>query len=97
MVLYLLPRPEGRLRLGVVSSRKMGGAVQRNRARRLLREAYRRNRHAFHGAADVVLVARSELLKSTWPEIVAELLTLARRVGMLEDDTRDPESNNPSA
>lgn len=86
MVLYLLPRPDGRLRLGVVSSRKVGGAVQRNRARRLLREAYRRNRHRFHGAVDVVLVARSELLAATWPDIEAELLALARRSGILKNE-----------
>jgi ribonuclease P protein component len=86
MVLYLLPRPEGRLRLGVVSSRKLGGAVARNRARRLLREAYRRNRYRMRGAADVVLVARPALLAATWNEIENELLDLARRSGILGEE-----------
>ena len=47
------------LRLGVVASRKVGGAVQRARAKRRLRSAYRLNRHRFRGDCDVVLIARA--------------------------------------
>ncbi len=86
MVLYLLPRTDGRLRLGVVSSKKLGGAVARNRARRLMREVFRRNRHRLVGAADVVLVARPALLTAKWSEIEHELLDLARRSGILGDE-----------
>lgn len=85
MVLYALRRPEGALRLGVVSSRKVGGAVQRTRARRLMREAWRLNRHRFRGEVDVVLVARAALLTASQPEIHEELLDLARRSGILGD------------
>ena len=84
MVLYLLPRPEGALRLGVVTGRKVGGAVQRTRARRLLREAYRRNRHRFTGAIDVVIIGRAALLKMKWPDIERELLALAQRAGLMD-------------
>lgn len=85
MVLYLLSRPEGALRLGVVTGRKVGGAVQRNRARRLLREAFRRNRFRMQGRADVVLVARAALLTTDWADVEAELLTLARRAEILDN------------
>lgn len=85
MVLYLLSRPEGALRLGVVTGRKVGGAVQRNRARRVLREAFRRNRFRMQGQADVVLVARAALLTTDWADVEAELLTLARRAEILDN------------
>lgn len=85
MVLYLLPRPDAALRLGVVSSRKLGGAVQRNRARRLLREVYRRNRYRFNGPFDVVLVARPALLKAQWPDIEQDLLEIALKAGLIRE------------
>lgn len=87
MVLYLLPRPEGALRLGVVTGRKVGNAVQRNRARRLLREAFRRNRFRMQGQVDVVLVARAALLATDWPRVEEELLALAQRAGLMEGKT----------
>ena len=41
LVVYVLESPTGEARLGLVTSRKYGNAVRRNRARRLLREAFR--------------------------------------------------------
>jgi ribonuclease P protein component len=41
LVLYVDASPTGAARLGLVTSRRFGNAVQRNRARRLLREAFR--------------------------------------------------------
>lgn len=46
-------------RLGVVASRKIGGAVQRNRAKRLVRETFRTSPTLFPSGADVVVIIRS--------------------------------------
>lgn len=83
MVLYLRRGEGAALRLGVVASRKVGNAVARARARRLLREAYRRQRHQLQGGADVVLVARAQLLEADWARIVDELAFLLKRAGLL--------------
>ena len=40
-VCYMKPRRAGKNRLGVVSGKKVGGAVKRNRSRRIIREAFR--------------------------------------------------------
>ncbi|MFH0879046.1 MAG: ribonuclease P protein component, partial [Lentisphaerota bacterium] len=84
MVMWLRNGEGASLRLGVVASKKVGGAVQRTRAKRLLREAYRRNRAAFSGPVDVVLVARREILQASWPNLVAELKDLARKAGLTD-------------
>ena len=83
MVLWLHKAPDASLRLGVVSSRVVGKAVQRNRARRRLREVWRLNRFRFHGNVDVVLVARRNILTAKWEDVIIDLIWLARRAGIL--------------
>ncbi len=83
MVLYVRRGEGASLRLGVVTSRKVGHAPRRVRARRLLREAYRRQRATLQGDADVVLVARAALVDAAWPDIQAEMQKLMSRAGLL--------------
>ena len=83
MVLFLRAAPDASLRLGVVASKKVGNAVERARAKRRLREAFRRQRAAFTRTTDdVVLVARRSVLTAPWTELVAELRKLALQAGL---------------
>ena len=82
MVLF---RREGKgmdFRLGVVASKRVGGAPERARAKRRLREAFRRNRWRLErGQADVVAVARKGAVDAPWGELEAEWLMLLRKLG----------------
>jgi ribonuclease P protein component len=66
-------------RVGLVVSSKVGGAVQRNRVKRRLREAVRHELHRFP-AVDVVLVARASAAAATVDEMRVWLRRLAARV-----------------
>lgn len=83
MVLWLREGSDAALRLGVVASKKVGGAVVRNRAKRRLREVFRLSRHRLQGAVDVILIARRGLADAPWKEIENELLSLAAQAGIL--------------
>lgn len=80
--LFLLPGAGPVGRLGIAATKKLGGAVQRNRAKRLIREVFRLNKIA--PGYDVVVVPKRELLDASLIVLEAEyrkLLERARRAG----------------
>lgn len=70
---------DGPPRLTVVASRRVGAAVQRNRAKRLLREAARTL--AWEDGLDVVLVAHPGLASARLDEATTDLGEVADRLG----------------
>jgi ribonuclease P protein component len=72
------------LRVGVIASKRtLPRAVDRSRAKRLLREAYRLQRHRFRPDQDIVLIARRRILDASRPAVDDELLRLAGKGGLL--------------
>lgn len=81
-ILWALPNDLGKVRIGLTASRKVGKAVARNRARRLLREAARRLYPHIVTGWDIVLVARVSLLEAREPQVESALEQLLRRAAL---------------
>jgi ribonuclease P protein component len=80
MTVLLRPNQLQVARLGVVASRKLGGAVQRNRARRRVRDLFRRTKqHQALAGQDIVVIPRRELLDAAMAAIEADYQDLLRR------------------
>jgi ribonuclease P protein component len=79
VVLVVQASETPRVRVGVTAGRSVGGAVQRNRAKRLLREAMRPLLPHLIPGWDLVLIARPALLSSTLQDIRQTLANLLRR------------------
>jgi|SRR5438105_9704742 len=75
--LFLLANTLGVGRLGIAATRKLGGAVERNRAKRLIREVFRRNKIA--AGFDVVVIPKRELLDASLSTLEADYRNLLAR------------------
>jgi ribonuclease P protein component len=70
MTVFVLPNGTGTPRLGVSATRKLGSAVERNRAKRLARELFRRFKVA--AGVDIVIVPRREMLDAPFASLESD-------------------------
>lgn len=85
-VAYVLKNRQGKLRLGITVSKKIGGAVERNRAKRLLTAGFAEIAAQIPTGYDVVLVARTRLLKTKSTEIAATMLQNFEKAGIIKEN-----------
>lgn len=74
LTVLVAPNEGGTTRLGIVASRKLGNAVQRNRAKRLIRQIFRQTKGLPVGpAVDVVVIPRRELFDAAYSNLESDL------------------------
>lgn len=94
MVLNAALNGQDKVRCGFIAGKKVGGAVERNRARRLLREALRAKLARIKPGWDLVLIARAPIIQVKVDAVSKELNDLLLRGKMLlpTDETAEAQS-----
>jgi ribonuclease P protein component len=77
MTLFVVANGTATSRLGVAATRKLGSAVERNHAKRLSRELFRRHRVAV--GIDIIIVPRREMLDASFSTLEADYLAVLER------------------
>ena len=86
MTVLLLPREAGPTRLGIAATKKLGGAVERNRAKRVVREVFRQT--ANPAGLDIVVIPRRSLLTASYDSIQADYVSCVERRSRRNERTR---------
>jgi ribonuclease P protein component len=88
LIANVMARPEGSpSRLGVVTSKKIGNAVARSRARRLLRESFRLHQKELNRPVDLVLVARPSIAGRGFAEVEKDFMRVLRQARLEKETT----------
>ncbi|HSB11742.1 MAG TPA: ribonuclease P protein component [Blastocatellia bacterium] len=78
---FVLENETERPRLGITATRKIGNSVERNRARRLVREAFRRNKWLAPNGVDIVINVRRSMVEAGYQELEKEFVSFLERAG----------------
>jgi len=78
---FVLPNKTDKPRLGITATRKMGNSVERNRCRRLVREAFRRNKWLAPAGVDIVINVRRSLVSAGYRDLEVEFTTFLEKAG----------------
>ena len=83
LVMYFLKSRSCERRVGFAAGKKLGGAVVRNRLKRLIREAYRLNQDKLVQGVDLIVVARKPAVGTGYATIEKAFMDLCVRAKML--------------
>ena len=84
LVTYVMKNRRGVPRMGITTSKQVGKAVKRNRARRLIREAYRMYAPEIRGGYDLIFVARAKTPYVKCGQVAAQMKKHLEQAGVLK-------------
>ena len=86
LCLYWFKRKGRGRRVGFTVSRKLRGAVKRNRVKRVWREIYRKHEERLVDGVDLIILGRSEAVPGSFQDLEKSFLATARAASLLKDE-----------
>ena len=86
LVSYVMKNRAGICRVGITTSKKIGNAVERNRARRVIRAAYSMLEDKICGNYDIVFVARTKTIFIKSNDLADVMLTHLKKAGVINEE-----------
>lgn len=84
LVTYVMKSRRSEIRIGITSGKKIGGAVQRNRARRVIRAAFSEVEGRIIGSFDIVFVARTKTTEVKMQKVLSEMEKQLKSLGVIQ-------------
>lgn len=84
LVTYVIKNRAGICRMGITASKKIGNAVERNRARRVIRESFRMIDKPIKGNYDIVFVARTKTVFKKSTDIYNVMIATLTQAGLID-------------
>ena len=78
---FVLANATGTARIGITTTKKIGNSVERNRARRLVREAFRKNKWLAPNGVDIVINVKRQLVEAGYRDLEVEFRSFLKRAG----------------
>lgn len=94
LVMYVLPNKDGKDKLGISVSKKVGNSIVRHRIARLIRETYRLNKKVFNSGLNIICIARVGAKGRSYSEIEKAFLHLVKLHGVLTESEVSKDANN---
>jgi ribonuclease P protein component len=76
---FVLAHADEPSRLGITATRKMGNSVKRNRARRLVREVFRKNKRLVPSGIDIIINVKSALSTALYQDLESDFISFLER------------------
>lgn len=86
LVMYAIKGRQGQIRLGITAGKKLGGAVERNRAKRRLRELFRLMQPDIKPNIDICIVARGRVLNAASDKLFRDFKSALEELSLFKDE-----------
>ncbi len=86
MVVFFIKNELKYNRIAFIASKKVGNSVKRNKARRLMKEAFRENKDQLKKGYDIIFIARNNIIEAKYDDLRKSIKYMLKKVKLFEGE-----------